>query len=464
MTAVSAPALEEAFQGELIRPGDARYDEVRAVWNGMIDKHPAIVARCTGVHDVIAALRYARGNALPVAVRGGGHNVAGNAVCDGGLVIDLSAMKAVHVDPVRRTARVQGGATWRDFDREAQVFGLATPGGLISSTGVAGLTLGGGFGWLSRAYGLASDNVVSMELVDATGRVVTASAGEHTDLFWALRGGGGNFGVVTSFEFALHPVGPIVFGGVAFHRTDRVSELLRNYRDVTATLPDAVTSALIFLTGPPAPFLPPELHGAPLVALAALYAGDAKNGADALRALRDVGPAAVDLFGDMPYTALQSMFDATAPAGLQNYWKSLALARPDDAALANLASFAIAPPSPLSHVDVHHLGGAVSRLADDATAYPLRTAEYVLNVVGTWADRNDSMRQIAWVRDGWDALRPSAFTASYVNFLADAGRDAVEGAYGPQTYARLSHVKRTYDPENVFRTNHNVAPADAQLE
>ena len=460
MSAVVAPGLEEAFHGELIRPGDARYDAVRAVWNGMIDKRPAIVARCTGVHDVIAALRYARGNALPVAVRGGGHNVAGSAVCDGGLVIDLSAMKAVHVDPVRRTARVQGGATWRDFDREAQVFGLAAPGGLISSTGVAGLTLGGGFGWLSRAYGLASDNVVSMELVDATGRVVTASAGEHTDLFWGLRGGGGNFGVVTSFEFALHPVGPIVFGGVAFHRADRVSELLRTYRDATAALPDAVTSALIFLTGPPAPFLPPELHGAPLVALAALYAGDVKKGAEALRPLRDVGPAAVDLFGEIPYTALQSMFDATAPAGLQNYWKSLAFARPDDATLATLASRAVAPASPLSHVDVHHLGGAVSRLADDATAYPLRTAEYVLNVVGTWPDRDDSARQIAWVRDVWDALRPSASTASYVNFLADAGRAAVEGAYGRQTYARLSHVKRTYDPDNVFSTNHNVAPAD----
>jgi FAD/FMN-containing dehydrogenase len=456
--AVAAPPFEATFRGALIRPGDPRYDGARAVWNGMIDKRPAMIARCTGVQDVILAVRHARANALTIAVRGGGHNVAGSAVCDGGLVIDLSAMKGVHVDPARRVARVQAGATWRDLDRETQVFGLATPGGLISSTGVAGLTLGGGFGWLSRAYGLASDNLVSVELVDAEGSVVTANAAEHADLFWALRGGGGNFGVVTSFEFRLHPVGPIVFGGVAFHRADRADELLRSYHDVVAASPDAVTSAVLFLTGPPAPFLPPELHGAPLVACAALYAGDAAKGAEALRPLRELRPAAVDLFGELPYTALQSMFDETAPAGLQNYWKSLAFAGLDGATAAALAARATALRSPLSHVDVHHLGGAVRRLPDDATAYPLRGAEYIVNVVGTWTDPADSPAQIRSVREVWDALRPGALTSSYVNFLADTGRDAVEAAYGARLYERLSRVKRAYDRDNVFRTNHNIAP------
>jgi FAD/FMN-containing dehydrogenase len=458
---LAARPLEGAMRGAVIFPGDADYDAARRVWNGMIDRRPALVARCTGVQDVVAAVRHARENALPITVRGGGHNVAGSAVCDGGIVIDLGRMKGIHVDPVRRTARVQGGVTWGELDRETQVFGLATPGGLISSTGVAGLTLGGGFGWLSRAYGLASDNLLSVDLVDAEGCIMTASASEHPDLFWAVRGGGGNFGVVTSFEFALHPVGPLVFGGVAFHRAGDAQALLEHYREVTAGISDAVTSALIFLTGPPAPFLPPELHGAPLVAVAALYAGDAKKGPAALRRLRDVEPPAVDLFGELPYTALQSMFDETAPAGLQNYWRSHAFERFDDAALTTLASRATMIPPPLSHIDLHHLGGAVSRMPDDATAYPLRAAEYVLNVVGTWPDPSESQRMIAWVRDVWEALRPSAGGASYVNFLADAGRDAVEAAYGTLTYARLAALKRRYDPDDVFRSTLAVAPASA---
>ncbi|HEX3465504.1 MAG TPA: FAD-binding oxidoreductase [Candidatus Elarobacter sp.] len=455
---VATPALEESFRGALVRPGEPGYDAARAVWNGMIDKRPALIARCTGVADVVAAIRFARENELAIAVRGGGHNVAGTAVCDGGIVIDLSPMKGVHVDPVRRIAHVQGGVTWGELDRATQAYGLATPGGLISSTGVAGLTLGGGFGWLSRAYGLASDNLLSVDIVDAEGRLLTASAGEHRDLFWAVRGGGGNFGVVTSFTFTLHPLGPVVFGGVAFHRADAAGEMLRAYRDVTASLPESVTSALIFLTGPPAPFLPPELHGAPLIAIAGLYAGDASKGERATRPLRELGTAAVDLFHELPYTALQTMFDATAPAGLQNYWKSHAFAALDDGAVTALAASGVAMPSPLSHVDLHHLGGAVSRPADDATAYPLRGAEYVVNVVGTWPDPADSARQVAWVRDVWDALRPSAADTSYVNFLADTGPEQAEPAYGATTYARLGAVKRTYDPQNIFRGNVNVAP------
>lgn len=458
MTAAAAPALEECFGGALIRPDDPGYDAARAVWNGMIDKRPALVARCTGVPDVIAALRYARSNGLAVAVRGGGHNVAGTAICDGGIVIDLSSMKGIHVDPVRRIARVQGGVTWGALDRETQVYGLATPGGLISSTGVAGLTLGGGFGWLSRAYGLSSDNLLSVELVDAEGRVVNANAGEHQELFWAVRGGGGNFGVVTSFEFALHRVGPVVFGGVAFHRADAAAELVTAYRDATARLSEAVTSALLFLTGPPAPFLPPDLHGAPLLAIAGLYAGDSKNGARAMRELRGLGDAALDLFGELPYTTLQTMFDATAPAGLQNYWKSHAFRTLDDGAASSLAARGVSIPSPLSHIDVHHLGGAVSRPAEDATAYPLRAAEYIVNVVGTWPDPTDSAREIGWVRDVWEALRPSAAGTSYVNFLAEPGRENAEAAYGKTTYERLGTVKRMYDPHNVFHGNVNVPP------
>jgi FAD/FMN-containing dehydrogenase len=454
----TAARLCDGFRGEVITPGDPGYDAARTVWNGMIDKHPAYIARCTGSADVADAIRFARAHDLVVAVRGGAHNVAGFAACDGGIVIDLSPMKGIRVDPVARTVRAQAGVTWGELDRETQSFGLATPGGLISSTGIAGLTLGGGFGWLSRAFGLACDNLISADLVDAEGRALTASRSHNAELFWGLRGGGGNFGIVTSFEFQLHPVGPIVFGGAVFHRAGDARALLRAYRDFTAGAPDQITSAAILLSGPPAPFLPPDVHGAPLVAFAALYAGSVDAAPAALAPLRGIGTPVCDLFGELPYTALQSMFDATAPPGLQNYWKTESLSQLSDAAIdALLAPFA-AMPSPLSHIDVHHLGGAIARAGDDAGACGLRDAPFVVNVVGMWPDPAESPQQISWVRDGWAGLRPLADAGVYVNFLGEEGADRVAAAYGPEKYARLAALKKAYDPANVFRLNQNVTP------
>ena len=392
--------LKGQFGGDVIVPGNDEYDAARSVWNGMIDKRPAIIARCKGVADVLAAVRCARAHDLLTAVRGGGHNVAGFGTCDDGMVIDLSPLKGARVDPLARTIRAQPGLTWGEFDRETQAFGLATTGGLVTTTGIAGFTLGGGIGWLMRKHGLTIDNLVSADVVTADGRLVTASASSHPDLFWGLRGGGGNFGIVTSFEYRLHPVGPVVLGGAVFHPAEKARELLRFYNRWIATLPDEMTSMVAFITAPPLPFIPQPLHGTPMVAVAVCYAGAVADGERVAQPLLSFGPPAVAHVGPVPYTVLQGMFDASAPYGIHSYWKTHYVPDLSDAAIdALLAQTAtMRALSPFATLHVHHLEGAVSRVDPEATAFSHRTPRYAMNIVGLWTAEERSDPHIAWVR------------------------------------------------------------------
>lgn len=460
---VSAEALsllKSELRGEALVPGDQTYEAARKVWNGMIDRHPAVIVRCLGASDVVKAIRFARDQKLgDVAVKGGGHNVAGNAVCEGGLMIDLSLMKSVRVDTARKTATAEPGATWRQFDLETQGFGLATTGGLVSTTGLAGFTLGGGIGWLVRKYGLAMDNLISVDLVTAEGKVVTASSAENPDLFWGVRGGGGNFGVVTSFEFQLHEVGPLVVGGAVFHRIKDAEALLRFHREFVKTAPDDLTTVVVFLTAPPLPFFPKEVVGTHLVAIAACYAGPVEEGQRELAPLKRFGTPVADLIGPIPYTALQSMFDATAPPGIRNYWKSAYLKGLDDATAKVIVSRAEKMPSPLTAVHIHHLGGAMGRVAEDATAFTNRNASFIINMVSTWTERKDDDVNIEWARDFFDEMRRYTMGA-YVNFLGEEGEDRVVSAYGPEKYKRLSLLKAKYDPTNMFHMNQNIVPQE----
>ena len=448
--------LRSGLRGALIAPHDDGYDSARAVWNGMIDRRPALIARCHGVADVIAALRFARSQDLLVAVRGGGHNVAGHAVCDDGLVIDLSPMKGIRVDPAARTARAQAGATWGEFDHETMTFGLATTGGLVSTTGIAGFTLGGGIGWLMRKHGLTCDNLISADVVTADGQFVTCSESENSDLFWGLRGGGGNFGIVTSFEYRLHPLGTVL-GGLVLYPAAQAREFLQFYRTFTETVPDELTTMFVRVTAPPAPFIPAHLHGMPVVGMAACYAGSLEEGEAALRPLRAFGTPPVDLIGPMPYSALQSMLDATAPPALHNYWKSDYLGALDDEAIATVVEHAAAMRSPLSQTHIHHLGGAVARAGADATAFGHRTAPYLLNALAIWTDPVESVQHRQWAREFSAAMRPFS-TGVYVNFLANEGEAGVRASYEPRAYDRLVELKRRYDPTNVFRLNQNIQP------
>jgi hypothetical protein len=460
MSAASAArALARGLHGRLIRLGDPGYDAARRVWNGLIDKRPALIAQCADADDVVRAVRAAREHDLLLAVRGGGHNVAGLGTCDGGLVIDLSAMREVAVDPAARTARAQGGATWGDVDRATQAHDLATTGGLITTTGIGGFTLGGGIGWLTRKHGMAVDNLLSVELVTAASDRISASATEHPDLFWAVRGGGGNFGVVTSFTYRLHPVGPMVFGGAVFHPAARARDLLRFYREWVRTLPDELTSAVVFATAPPEPFMPPDLVGTPMVAVPLCWAGPLGEGEAAVRPLRDFAPPAVDLLGPLPYTALQGMFDAGAPKGVLSYWKTEYLSELSDAAIDVLMAHTARMGKPFAQLHVHHVGGAVARAPADATAVGRRDAPFTLNIIGMWQDPAETEAQRGWVRGVAEALRPLATGAQYLNFLGDLEEDRVRAAYGDAKYARLQGIKKRYDPGNLFRVNHNIRPA-----
>ncbi len=446
-----------SLRGALIGPDDAGYDEARRVWNGMIDKRPALIARCTGVADVISAVQFARSQHLLVAVRGGGHSFPGLSTCDGGLVIDLSAMTGIWVDPALRTARAQGGVTWGAFDRETAAFGLATTGGLVSTTGIAGLTLGGGIGWLMRTHGLTCDNLLAADVVTADGRVVTASATENADLFWALQGGGGNFGIVTSFEYRLHPM-VMVLGGMVLYPAAQARDVLRFYRDFTATAPDELTTLAAFLTAPPAPFIPAPLQGTPMVGVVVCHAGAIAEGEAAVRTLRAFGPPAVDLIGPMPYTVLQTMFDPTAPHGLNYYTKSEYLGGLDDDTIDALTTHATGMASPLTAVHIHHMQGAVSRVGASDTAYSNRQAPYTLNVIAAWADPHESPTHVQWVRALSAAVQPHTTGGVYSNFLGDEGQDRVRAAYGAETYDRLVAAKNQYDPTNLFRLNQNITP------
>ena len=450
--------LKTGFGGELLLPTDAGYDSARKIWNAMIDKRPALIARCTTTTDVVRAVAFARDERLPLAVRGGGHNIAGSAVCDDGVVVDLSRMRAAHVDAEARRAIVEGGALLSDLDAATQTHGLATPVGINSTTGVAGLTLGGGFGWLSRKYGMTVDNLESAEVVTASGEVLRASAVEHPDLFWALRGGSGNFGVVTRFEFRLHPVGPELLSGLIVYPASEARSVLQQYREVVAQSPDDLTVWAILRQAPPLPFLPASVHGQPIVVLALLYAGDPAQGATLIEPLRRLGTPLGEHIGVQPYSAWQQAFDPLLTAGARNYWKSHNLSTLADGLIDVVGAFLDRLPSPQCEIFIASLGGATTRPAPADTAYAHRDAQFVMNVHARWDEADDDARCIAWAREFFGAASPFATGGVYVNFLTADEGDRVAAAYGP-SYRRLSEIKRRYDPDNLFRTNQNIAPA-----
>lgn len=441
--------FKAALRGHLLRPGDDAYDQARKVWNGMFDRHPALIVRCAGTADVISAVNFARDNGLQAAVRGGGHSFPGHSVCDGGMVIDLSPMKGIRVDPAARTAWAQAGVKWIEFDHETQAFGLATTGGTVSDTGIAGLTLGGGLGWLSSKYGLTVDNLISAEMVLADGRLLTASATENQDVFWGLRGGSGNFGVVTSFEYRLHPVGPTVLGGMVIYPLAKAKEVLRFYREFSKAAPDELTIyALVFN--------PPDSET--VVALPCCYCGALDKGEELIRSLRTLGPPVQDMLGPTPYVAQQRMTDAGFPAGSYYYTKADFLADLTDDAIEVFAEYAATKPSPLSGVLVQTACGAASRVASDAMAFPHRAFPYAPVIVSQWLNAADSEKNVGWARDFWRALQPFAGGGAYVNDLGQDDEDRMRVAYGAN-YERLAALKKKYDPDNFFRLNPNIKPA-----
>ena len=452
-------ALRGGLRGGLSLPGEAGYDEARTIWNAMIDKRPAAVVRAVGASDVIQTVRLAAQHGLLLSVRGGGHNIAGNAVCDGGLMLDLSRMGSVRVDPQARTARVEPGARLADLDKETQAFGLATPLGINSTTGVAGLTLGGGFGWLSRKYGLTVDNLLAADVVTAAGDLVRASETDQPDLFWAIRGGGGNFGVVTSFEFRLHPVGPQVIAGLIVHPFSAAREVLREYRALVAKAPDELCCWTVMRKAPPLPFLPPEVHGTEVLVLALCHAGDLAAGAEAAAPFRAIGKPIADVVGPAPYAGWQTAFDPLLTPGERNYWKSHDFVEVADGLIDVLLDAVRRLPSPQCEIFIGHLGGAMNRVPVEATAYPHRNVEFVMNVHTRWSHPSEDTRCVGWARTLYDAAAPFATGGVYVNFMPDDEAQRVRaGAYGPN-YDRLARVKAKYDPKNLFRMNQNVAPA-----
>lgn len=447
----AAAELTPIFSGQLLRPGDATYDEARRVHNGLIDKHPALIARCRGVADVADAVGIAQKLRLETAVRGGGHNVAGRATVEGGVMIDLAPMKGIHVDPVRRTARAQGGVTWGEFNRETQLHGLAVTGGVVSSTGIAGLTLGGGLGWLMGKHALALDNLVSVELVLADGRIVTASEHENADLFWATRGGGGNFGVATSLEYQLHPVGPQVTGGLIAYPFESAWDVLRHYRDLTDRLPDELALFGGFVHAP-------DGSGQKLAAMVLCHCGSLAEGDKAVQPIKAFGKPAMDAIAAIPYTQMNAMLDAGYPRGALNYWKSSFLATlSDDAIRAMIDCFASCP-TPMGQLLLEHFHGAVTRIGPTDTAFPHRSPGYNMLVLAQWMDRQQNSACIAWARDSYASLQPFMGEGRYVNYFGDdEPRDAIAAAYGPN-YRRLQQIKAKYDPGNFFRMNQNIQP------
>jgi hypothetical protein len=455
---ISPSAIEKfkvGLRGALVQPGEADYDDARKVWNGSIDKRPRLIARCAGVSDVMHCVNFARDNDLLIAVRGGGHNVAGNAVCDGGLVIDLSRMKGIRVDPARRTASAEPGLTWREFDRETQAFGLATTGGQISTAGIAGLTLGGGWGYLARRYGLSCDNLLSVDLVTANGQFLTASPAENTDLFWGVRGGGGNFGVVTSLEYQLHTVGP-VFAGIVAYPIQKAKTVLELFRQVTGAAPDELACDIVLINLP---------DGTPIVGMNICYNGPIAEGERVVRPLRSAGSPVLDQVGPIPYTAAQQLLDSFYPFGLHSYWKSSFLKEISDGAIDAMVTYCGRRPTPICHgIIEHQLGGAVKRVDREATAFGPRDAEYSFMSLGVCAEASEVEKCTRWARDYWDAMQPWSTGGVYVNYLgreADEGSGRVEAAYGQEKYARLVALKTKYDPGNLFRLNQNIKPSQA---
>lgn len=447
-----AAAFDAGFGARTTRPGDADYDVARAVWNGTVDRHPALIAHCGSAADVVAAVNLTRTAGVPLAVRGGGHSLPGFSTCDDGVVIDLSGMRGVTVAADRRTATAQPGATWADFDAATGAHGLASTGGLISTTGVAGLTLGGGIGWLQRKYGLACDNLRAAQVVTAAGDVVEAD----DDLLWGLRGGGGNFGIVTRFDFDLHEVSTVL-GGLLMFPFERAQEVLRAFRDWAVDAPDEASLLAAVNFAPPEPFVPPELVGQLVVALVGCWCGDLPAGKAALEPLRALGPA-VDLFGPMPYPALQGMLDGGAPPALRNYFRGGFVADLSDDVIAVVLEHAARMPAPMSQIHLHQMGGAVGRVGTRTSSFSGRAAGYTYNVIGTWADPAEDEMRIAAVRATSAALAPLSLASSYVNFEAETGAGRAQAAYGSEIYGRLGRLKAALDPENMFNRNQNVQP------
>jgi FAD binding domain/Berberine and berberine like len=449
--------LGGSFGGELTRPGDPDYEAQRRVWNGSIDRHPDLIARCAGVDDVIAAVRFASVAGLPVAVRGGGHSFPGLSVCDGGIVIDLGPMKGIRVDADARKAKAQAGVLWGELDRETQAFGLATTGGIVTHTGIAGLTLGGGIGWLHRKHGLTIDQLISAELVTSGGELVKASETENPDLFWGLRGGGGNFGIVTEFEFSLHPVGPIVLAGPIFWPMEESPGLLRFYRDWIAEAPDELMTIVVHRRAPALDFVPAELHGKHVVSIVCCYAGPIEKGEEVVRPLKEFGSPVLDLCEPKPYLAHQAMFDPSFPHGWHYYFRACDVAELTDEVIDITVDHSLRIQSPLTAFPIWQLGGAVARVGDADTAFNGRGAGHTFNITGATETADGFDEERDWVRGFWSALEPH-HTSVYVNFLMEEGEERIRQAYGAEKYDRLKALKRRYDPDNLFRLNQNISP------
>lgn len=454
----TAEALARGLKGSVVRDGEAGYDEARTVWNGMIDRRPGLVVRAAAAGDVMAAVNFAREHGLLMSIRGGGHQIGGLAVADGALMLDLTAMNSVEVDPGMRTARVGPGARLADVDAATQAHGLAVPVGINSTTGIAGLTLGGGFGWITRKFGLTVDNLIAAEVVTADGSLRRASAEQNPELFWALRGGGGNFGVVTSFDFRLHPVGPEVVSGLLIHPMEAAPEILREFRRICAEAPDELTTWAVVRQAPPAPFIPEAWHGKGILVLATCHAGSLEEGETAVAALRALGEPIVDLVGPKPYAAWQQALDPLLAPGARNYWKSHDFVELSDGAIGVILDAAGRLPDPQTEIAIAHLGGAMARVAGDATPFPQRKAHFTMNVHTRWDDPARDMACIGWARALFDAAAPHSAGSVYVNFMPADEPDRLVAAYGGNL-GRLRQAKAMYDPENLFRCNHNIRPA-----
>jgi FAD/FMN-containing dehydrogenase len=449
--------LKTNVKGHVVLPGESSYDEVREIWNAMIDRRPAVIGQVTNADEVSHIIKFARKNGLEISIRGGGHNIAGNAVCDNGVMIDLSMMKNVRVDAQKRRAYVEPGATLGDFDKAAQMHGLATPVGINSTTGIAGLTLGGGFGWLTRKYGLTIDNLVSAEVITADGTKLRTSENENADLFWAIRGGGGNFGVVTEFEFALHPVGPEILAGLIVFPFSQAKQVLTQYQKFVESAPEELNVWAVIRKAPPLPFLPENVHGKEVVVLPIFYTGNSAEGEKLIEPLRSFGDAYGEHMGTQPYVEWQQAFDPLLTRGARNYWKSHNLKELQDGVLDAIVEFAGKLPSSQCEIFIASIAGAANRVSADSTAYCHRDAKFVLNVHGRWDDVAHDEMGIAWAREFFKASAPYASAGAYVNFMTEEEGDRVAAAYG-SNYERLIQVKKRYDPENVFHLNQNIKP------
>jgi FAD/FMN-containing dehydrogenase len=457
-TSAEMTALQSYLRGRTCIRSDPGYDEARTIWNAMIDRHPSIVVRCAGAADAMEAVRFANNHELEISIRGGGHSIGGNAVGEGGLMIDLSPMKSVRVDPKLRRAWVEPGAMLGDVDKETQQFGLAVPTGINSTTGIAGLTLGGGFGWLTRPFGMTVDNLVGADIVTANGSFVRASQNENPDLFWAIRGGGGNFGIVTSFEFNLHAVGPEVFSGLIIHPFEQAHELLREYRRVVADAPDELTVWCVMRRAPPLPFIPKEWHGREVLIFAACFVGSNTDGEKATKALRGIGKPIADVMGPHPFVGWQAGFDPLLTPGARNYWKTHDFSELPDGAISTISQAVSRLPGPECEVFIAHVGGAMARVEPEATAYPYRNAHFIMNVHTRWRDPSQDSVYVAWARDLFRATAPFATGGAYVNFMPADETDRIEKVYG-KNYRRLAEVKRRWDSQNRFHLNQNIRPA-----